>query len=77
MKQKNLTVKQIVQLIPHQYLPQMLDNNYIQINIPFGVYMKVDDVVIETEERIVSVYIGNSLIRLWVNTYDLSIHLIK
>ena len=71
-----MTTEQIIQIIPQQYMPKCIEGR-IRISIPYSVYFKPEDVVIEDRQATIEINVGSSYVHLFKYSFDILIGLHK
>lgn len=71
-----MTPEKIIQIIPQQYMPSY-SHTLIRIGIPYSIFFKPEEAIIEDKESTVEISIGGSHIRLFKRMFDASIGVFK
>lgn len=71
-----MTTQEIIQAIPQQYMPKCIEGR-IRISIPYSVYFKPEDVVIDDRKEMIDLNIGRNYINLSKNSFDALIFISK
>lgn len=66
----------IIQTIPNQYMPYYT-GGLISISIPYNLYFKPEDVIIEDRNGMIEIKIGSSYVHLFKNSFNVLIGLHK